>query len=81
MSDEKPPHACQPLNPEYLRGVIDGVIACRPDITTQGFTAEGLAGWVVGKVMKATHGKANPHEVAAIVREIAAKAPSDPPRP
>ena len=52
---------------EQIRDVVDGVVAAHP-VEVQRYAAghTGLAGFFVGQVMRATHGRADP----AIVREL-----------
>ncbi len=51
-----------------IETVVDCVIAANPDKVEEVKTKPKLASWFVGQVMKATHGKANPQAVNAILK-------------
>ncbi|HET7411704.1 MAG TPA: Asp-tRNA(Asn)/Glu-tRNA(Gln) amidotransferase subunit GatB, partial [Pararhizobium sp.] len=51
-----------------IEAAVDAVIAANPDKVEQARAKPSLAGWFVGQVMKATHGKANPQAVNELVR-------------
>lgn len=51
-----------------IEAAVDEIIAANPEQVRKAEANPKLAGWFVGKVMKATGGKANPQAVQAIVR-------------
>jgi aspartyl-tRNA(Asn)/glutamyl-tRNA(Gln) amidotransferase subunit B len=51
-----------------IEKAVEAVIAANPDKVAEVKTKPKLAGWLVGQVMKATGGKANPGQVNAILK-------------
>ena len=50
-----------------IEAAVDAIIAANPDQVEKAKLNPKLAGWFVGKVMKATGGKANPQAVSDLV--------------
>jgi aspartyl-tRNA(Asn)/glutamyl-tRNA(Gln) amidotransferase subunit B len=51
-----------------IEAAVDEVLAANPEKVEQAKAKPSMAGWFVGQVMKATHGKANPQAVQKLVR-------------
>ena len=51
-----------------MEKLIDDIIAANPDQVSQIKANSNLLGWFVGKVMKASEGKANPKAVNGLLK-------------
>jgi aspartyl-tRNA(Asn)/glutamyl-tRNA(Gln) amidotransferase subunit B len=58
----------QVSNLEEIARMVDEVIAANPDKVAQAKSKPPLVGWLVGQVMKASGGKANPNKVSELLK-------------
>jgi Asp-tRNA(Asn)/Glu-tRNA(Gln) amidotransferase B subunit len=66
----------QVSDPNALAEVVREVIAANPQQAAQLRAGkEGVRGWLVGQIMKASRGRANPHVVQQMLDQVLAEEP------
>lgn len=56
-------------DPDFIKGIVDGLILSNPDKWKQVKQRPPLIGWFVGQAMKLTRGKADPKLVSQLLTD------------